>query len=159
MKTDRPDAVNSRLSPWRDFHEQSDAGKRLKPVESKSSDSTIVFTVYHEPFGSPRMTQRDKWANRECVQKYHAFRDAIRRDAPDMPDASQVAYLSWVAYFAPKPKFMDRVGLIHRVKPDRDNIDKSILDALFKNDAGIGCGWIEKRWGLESKLVITIGLM
>jgi Holliday junction resolvase RusA-like endonuclease len=37
-------------------------------------------------------------------------------------------------------------GTLHRQKPDRDNIDKGILDALFKSDCGVAGGTIVKRW-------------
>lgn len=36
--------------------------------------------------------------------------------------------------------------MLHRAKPDRDNIDKALLDALFNDDSGIASGLIEKRW-------------
>lgn len=104
------------------------------------------------------MTQRDKWKKRPCVEAYHAFRDAIRRDFPgDIPPAEQVIELSWIAYFATNEP--ELIGQFHREKPDRDNIDKSILDALFDKDEAIGKGTIEKRWGVEDKLEITIKLL
>ena len=37
-------------------------------------------------------------------------------------------------------------GRIHRAKPDRDNIDKSVLDALMQEDSGVACGLMIKRW-------------
>ena len=40
----------------------------------------------------------------------------------------------------------EMAGALHRAKPDRDNIDKAILDALFTDDSGIAAGHLEKRW-------------
>lgn len=104
------------------------------------------------------MTQRDKWKKRPCVEAYHAFRDAIRRDFPgEVPPTEQVIELSWIAYFATNDA--ELIGRFHREKPDRDNIDKAILDALFEHDEGIPYGMIQKVWGKEDKLIVTIKLL
>ena len=39
------------------------------------------------------------------------------------------------------------MGTLHRSKPDRDNIDKAVMDALFPEDSGIAAGTIRKVWG------------
>lgn len=134
----------------------SDTGNKSTSVEFRSGDS-IEFTVYHEPMGAPRMTQRDKWKGRPVIERYHAFRDAIRRDSPVLPQADQIESLSWVAYFVPKKaKRATMIGKLHRDKPDRDNIDKALLDALFEEDSAIASGTITKRWGIEARIVVTI---
>ena len=38
-----------------------------------------LFTV--TPIGKPRMTQRDRWAKRDCVLRYYAFKDSIKEQA------------------------------------------------------------------------------
>ncbi len=106
--------------------------------------------VWITPMGKPRMTQRDKWAKRPCVMKYRAFSDELRRQVKgeDFEDAYS---LSWVAYL-PIPKSWSKKkkeemrGDYHRQKPDRDNIDKAILDTLFKDDSGIAIGNLTKKW-------------
>jgi len=108
----------------------------------------IVVPV--SPMGKPRMTQRDKWKQRPCVMRYRAIKDEITllvgRAIPE-----DVESLSWVAYF-PMPKSWSKKkkdehrGRFHRSKPDRDNVDKAILDALFKEDCRIASGTLEKRW-------------
>lgn len=148
-------AQNDVLNPWR----QTDAKSPTKPKPTpQTTNGVILFTVYHRPMGAPRMTRRDKWKNRPCVEAYHAFRDAIRRYFPgDVPPAEHVNELSWLATFATsKPEL---IGTIYRNKPDRDNIDKAILDALWKRDEAIGPGWIDRRWGTEDKLEIRITLL
>ena len=49
-------------------------------------------------------------------------------------------------------------GLLHRTKPDRDNIDKAICDALWKDDQCIAIGRQEKRYddgeGPRLKMVV-----
>ena len=114
------------------------------------SNETKTITLHVTPMGKPRMTQQDKWKKRPCVMRYRAFADEIRRQASGkIPD--DINNLSWVAYL-PIPKTIKkaekvaRAGALHLMKPDRDNIDKAILDALFKEDSGIAIGTLEKRW-------------
>ncbi len=102
------------------------------------------------PMGKPRMTQRDRWAKRKCVLKYYEFKDKIREEIlKSLPE--EVDNLSWIA-FIPMPKSWTKkkkaahAGQPHLQKPDRDNIDKAIMDSLFKEDSGIYRGTIEKRW-------------
>ena len=124
---------------------------------------TIRFTVNHPPMGAPRMTQRDKWQKRDSVVRYRAFKDAIRATFGLWPSvtASSVESLSWIAYFEPpaswpKKKRAAAIGTLHRAKPDRDNIDKAVLDALFVEDSSIASGTIEKRWSEWARIEIVI---
>ena len=101
------------------------------------------------PMGAPRMTQRDKWKKRPVVVRYRAFKDALRESVPDVPE--DAAGVSWVAYMPfpksySKKKRAELAGQAHRQKPDRDNIDKAILDTLFKEDCRISFGTLSKRW-------------
>lgn len=126
---------------------------QLKPCPPRPSNmhpSRPVVTVRVIPMGKPRMTRRDKWAKRECVLRYRAFADILRAQAgPYMP--ASPSSLSWTAYL-PMPdswskKKKDQMrGSPHRQKPDRDNIDKAILDALFEDDSCISDGRLMKRW-------------
>lgn len=117
-----------------------------------------------KPIGKPRMTQRDKWAKRDCVVAYRNWADHARLMAHavgGVPDVARITDVSWVARFEPpkstsKKRRAELIGTLHRVKPDRDNIDKAILDALFKEDQGIASGTIKKVWAEESSLEITI---
>jgi len=108
------------------------------------------------PIGKPRMTQRDKWAKRPCVVDYYRFKDALRL-AVQLPD--DIDNLSWTAYFPmprswSKKKKAEMDGKLHRQRPDRDNVDKAILDALLSEDSGIARGYTEKRWAYEPRLVL-----
>jgi len=107
------------------------------------------------------MTQRDKWARRPAVVRYRDWCDRAREIAGGVPAADRITDVSWVAYFRPpkswsKKKRGAAIGTLHRQRPDRDNIDKSILDCFWKEDSGISRGTIEKYWGEEDKIVITI---
>jgi len=112
-----------------------------------------IFTVLGNPMGKPRMTQRDKWAKRPAVMRYRAWSDKARASAKEQnfdltvcPEA-----VSWVAYFDipkswPKKKRLAMEGKAHRQKPDRDNVDKAVLDTFWKEDSGVSRGSLEKRW-------------
>lgn len=107
------------------------------------------YTIKIVPMGKPRMTRADKWKKRPCVMRYREFADELRKQAGEMPGG--VYDVSWVAYL-PMPKSWSNKkreamrGTMHQQKPDRDNIDKAILDSLFKDDSGIATGSICKMW-------------
>jgi len=113
----------------------------------------VNFTYRGPVIGKPRMTQRDKWASRPCVLRYWAFKDRIIEQFIQefrCLFAAPVA-LSWTAYIE-MPKSWSNAkrkairGQEHRQKPDRDNIDKAIMDALFKEDKKVSSGTLIKRW-------------
>lgn len=119
------------------------------------------ITIYGNPIGKPRMTQRDKWKKRPCVMKYRAWADKARVCAGELPPADKILSLSWIAYFEPpvswsKNKRESMIGELHRSKPDRDNIDKALLDALFDDDKAIAAGTITKLWGTKARLEVEI---
>jgi Holliday junction resolvase RusA-like endonuclease len=77
----------------------------------------------------------------------------------------KVESVSWTARFVPPPSWSRKrrdaaIGKTHRSKPDRDNIDKAVLDCLFPNgkggDSGIGPGYLDKVWSWEPGLDVTI---
>lgn len=121
----------------------------------------IQFTVPGTPVGAPRMTQRDKWAQRPCVMQYRAWKDSARAAAGLLPPPEKIRSLSWVAYFEPPKSWSQKkraaaIGKFHRAKPDRDNIDKAVLDALFEHDSAIAAGHISKHWAETSRLEVVI---
>lgn len=124
--------------------------------------SHLLFTVVGEPVAAPRMTRADKWKQRPCVLRYRAWKDLIRATAGEIPPAEQVIELSWCAVFSPpaswsKKKRAAAIGTFHRSKPDRDNLDKAVLDALYPDgDAAIAFGTIRKEWGLAERLDVLI---
>lgn len=126
---------------------------------SHTVKSMKEFIVNHCPMGAPRMTRRDKWKKRDCVERYHALRDAIRavvgvvNDIPDRVDC--IFFFPMPESWSEKKKFA-MLGTAHRVRPDRDNCEKSILDALFLEDGGIHEGFTKKVWTFSGKERIVI---
>lgn len=117
--------------------------------------------------GAPRMTRRDKWAGRACVTRYMAWRNKLKALRLKLPNATHVKSLSWVAYFEP-PGTLDKkkltkadkaalLGERHCAKPDRDNIDKALLDGLFPaEDKAIAAGGLCKVWGSPARTEVEI---
>ena len=139
------------------FKKQPKKQSEKQHVEKRIRKITVPIV----PIGKPRMTQSDKWKKRPAVVRYYAFKDELRKAVGELGD---VEILSWVAYLPipkswTKKKKLEMKGKPHRQKPDRDNIDKAILDALFKDDSGIAGGTIFKYWddGKGTRLVIIIG--
>ena len=143
-------------------------GKRHVPgemnkTEQRYAESPIIIVIPGTPVSKPRMTQSDKWKKRPCVMRYRAWADKARSIVGELPPTDQIASLDWIAYFEPAVSLSAKkraalIGHPHRNRPDRDNIDKAILDALFVNDSGIARGVIQKLWGESSRVEITITL-
>lgn len=119
-------------------------------------------TIEMAPMGKPRMTQQDKWRTRRCVARFWAWKDEFKLRVGKIPEGACV--VNWVAYF-PMPKSWsakkkrEMAGTLHQQKPDRDNIDKAILDSLFKDDSRIaGCAYMWKYWddGRGARIEIEI---
>ena len=134
--------------------------RRHTPGEMNKTDwqshGVITFTIPGLPLGKPRMTQRDKWKKRPCVVAYRAWADIARLSCPKLPPPEMITRLDWTAVFAVNPGTEGQIGTQHREKPDRDNIDKAILDALFEDDSSIAYGTIRKEWGEQDGIVVTI---
>lgn len=106
------------------------------------------------PVPSPRMTRRDKWKKRPCVLRYRAFRDEVRLRRVTLPIPYKVTF--WL----PMPKSWSRkrraawAGMPHLNKPDKDNLEKALLDSLYKNDSAVWSGWVEKRWAEQGAITV-----
>jgi Holliday junction resolvase RusA-like endonuclease len=96
--------------------------------------------------------------------RYRAWCDRVRAIAGVLPPEETVSSLNWSAFFLPpkswsKRKQLAAIGTLHRQKPDRDNVDKAVLDCLYPGgDSAIARGSIGKYWGTEPRIVIVIEL-
>jgi Holliday junction resolvase RusA-like endonuclease len=108
------------------------------------------------PVSKPRMTQRDRWAKRDSVLRYFAFRDAFR---PVMENLEPLEGIM-VIFVIPMPKSWSEkkklamCGKPHKVRPDIDNFLKAILDCLSE-DKHIYQVVMEKRWGYTGSIDIN----
>lgn len=157
------DQIAATLQPVRSPEELAAAQERSPAPAVVTGPVHQHFVLTEEPMGKPRMTQADKWKKRPAVVRYREYADRLRLLCTGInPDAIG---LSWTAYFEmpkswSKKKKAAMKGKLHRQKPDRDNVDKGILDALFKEglgDQGIATGTLTKYWddGQGPRLEIT----
>ena len=128
----------------------------------------VKLWIPGDPVAKPRMTRRDQWAQRPCVVKYRAWADHFRECAGDKIKSLrvvEVTCLSWTAYYQIPKSYTKKEerecrGQLKRTPPDRDNIDKAVLDILFPDgDAHIAKGTIAKYWcdeGQDPGLTVTI---
>jgi Holliday junction resolvase RusA-like endonuclease len=115
--------------------------------------SCAIYKVL--PMGKPRMTQRDRWKKRPVVLRYHAFCDEIRAMGIQIPPAG--AHIVFIlpmpaSWSAKKKAAMNRMP--HQQKPDKDNMEKALLDALFGDDSHIWDSRVTKLWGYSEAVLI-----
>lgn len=100
------------------------------------------------PVAKPRMTQSDKWKKRPETARYWAFKDAVREHGLTLPDCNY-----HVIFTVPMPKSWSKKkraemnGKPHQQRPDKDNFEKALLDAVFGEDSHVWDGRATKLWG------------
>ena len=45
-------------------------------------------------------------------------------------------------------------GQAHQQKPDKDNLEKALLDAIFDDDSRVWDGRVTKLWGEKGQIII-----
>lgn len=53
-----------------------------------------------------------------------------------------------------KKKRAQHVGQPHQQKPDKDNLEKALLDAVFDEDSHVWDGRVTKIWGETGQIII-----
>ena len=118
------------------------------------------------PFAKPRMTQRDRWAKRQIVKDYFAFRDTVKQEIKRLLALqNNNDKKSWeeldICFFIPMPKSWSKkkrsamAGTPHKQRPDLDNYIKGLLDALLEEDCKVWRISARKIW-VNTKGCITI---
>ncbi|MDP9364397.1 MAG: RusA family crossover junction endodeoxyribonuclease [Chloroflexota bacterium] len=113
------------------------------------------------PVAKPRMTQRDRWAERPAVLRYRAYCDELRAKAGEA--GYGVGGVLRVRFALPMPASWSRAkrtrhdGAPHRGKPDVDNLCKGLMDCLLKDDAGVWRLEAEKVWAERGAIAVWQG--
>lgn len=92
------------------------------------------------------MTQRDRWKKRPVVLRYWEFKDHVRALGIKLPVPYKITFFLPMPKSWPEKKKREMAGKPHMQKPDKDNLEKALLDALYEDDAHVWSGWVEKRW-------------
>lgn len=107
------------------------------------------------PVGKPRMTQRDKWKGRDCVKRYHAFKDECRIHKVKLHlSGDHVTFILPMPKSWPEKKKVNMDGKPHQLKPDWDNLAKALQDAVMPDDCKVWNCQVSKFWGREGKIII-----
>jgi Holliday junction resolvase RusA-like endonuclease len=120
---------------------------------SRYERQVITLSIFCIPMGAVRCNRSVAWAATPTQKRYYEWKKNLLAEAtkqlgrvPAAPDE-----LNFVAYI-PMPDSWSKTkkaamsGMPHRQKPDRDNIDKAICDALFPDDKRIWGGQQRKVW-------------
>lgn len=132
-----------------------------EPKEAVPAQAGVFFVIPGNPIGKPRMTRADSWKKRPAVLRYRAWCDAARPNVLQLPEKpvslSFVTYIGFPASCSAKRKALYS-GKPHQQKFDIDNIAKSLMDLLLKDDSVIAILHAEKYWddGKGPRIEITI---
>lgn len=108
-----------------------------------------------DPRPKPRMSRRDKWKPSAAAQAYFAFRDQVRLLKISVPHQG-----AWIIFHLPMPsswsekKKLAHIGRRHQQKPDKDNLEKGLLDAVFGEDCVVWDARVTKLWAREGAIEI-----
>jgi Holliday junction resolvase RusA-like endonuclease len=93
---------------------------------------------------------------RPAVARYRAFQDEIRLRQVRIPEPFHHAIFvlampaTWKA-----EKRAAQEGMPHQQKPDRDNLEKALLDSVYGEDAHVWDGRTTKLWGQQGLLILS----
>lgn len=105
--------------------------------------------------GKPRMTRGDKYKKRPVVLRYWAFKEECQLRRMKIPESCY--HLIFVLPMPPswsKKQKAEMYGKPLKGKPDKDNLEKAVLDALFEEDSAIWDGRVTKYWGYEGAILV-----
>jgi Holliday junction resolvase RusA-like endonuclease len=109
-----------------------------------------------DPISAPRQVQSDRWRSRPAVARYRAYRDELHIKGLQIPEPFH--HFVFVLAMAPswsEAKKQANDGMPHHLKPDRDNLEKAVLDAYFGEDRHIWHGAATKIWGRRGVLLVS----
>lgn len=108
------------------------------------------------PVPAPRQVQKDKWRPSDPVKRYRAFRDELALRQLWVPiDFHHIVFVMPILTTMSKSKVDALDGTPHLQKPDRDNLEKALLDSAFSDDCRIWNGQTTKIWGRFGMIIIA----
>ena len=126
--------------------------------EEEESPTQNRIVPHITPCAKPRMTKRDRWKKRPCVERYFAFRDQIHACA-DKLEGVQI-FGSHFIFVIPMPKSWSKkkkaenFAQAHIVRPDSDNLLKGFFDSWLAEDACVWDARASKFWGYTGAIII-----
>lgn len=87
--------------------------------------------------------------------RYRAFCDHVRLLGVTLPESyAHVTFVIPMPKSWSKKKRAEMDGKPHQSKPDKDNLEKALMDALFTDDSHIWDSRVTKLWGETGKIII-----
>ncbi len=120
------------------------------------SDRIQVFDIAPTP--APRQSKRDKFKPSAAVIRYRAFRDEVGYKIKELPaDFFHVVFLIQVPGSWSEKKKREHIGLPHLGTPDKDNLEKALIDAIYRNrdDSHVWNTASTKLWALQPAIIIA----
>jgi len=116
----------------------------------------MVYVYPINPCPAPRQVGRDAWNPSPPVLRYRAFRDecTLRGVAIPLEFHHAIFVLQMPATWSAR-KRAEHEGRRHQSKPDRDNLEKALLDACCPSDAHIWNGQTTKLWGARGLIIVS----
>jgi Holliday junction resolvase len=116
------------------------------------------------PSPRPRATARGGYASVYMPAEYKKHKELVQTYFPKLQLTGPLM-VNMEFYFRPpkswsKKKLAESLNNWHTQKPDKDNLEKTIMDAMnghvYKDDSQVCVGQTLKKWAIEDKIVVTI---
>lgn len=118
--------------------------------------ATLRYAV--TPNVKVKQTKSDQWRTppRPSVAKFRAFRDLVQALGVTVQDGDDITFVIPMAASWSAKKRAVHLGMLHRQKPDLDNLLGGLFDgAMPLGDEQIGeLGGVRKRWGLVGEIIV-----
>lgn len=117
-----------------------------------------MIEIFIDPVPKPRQTRSDVWKKRPCVVRYRGYADKLRYVCKK--EKFQLKDVLDIEFYIPMPKSWSQKKKdshefkYHRQKPDIDNLCKSVMDALLKEDSTVYKIKATKMWAKNGMVVI-----
>lgn len=116
-----------------------------------------VFDI--DPVPKPRQTQSARWKKTASDMRYYAFKDAVKLFKVSVPESGYHVIFVLKMPLSWSDKKRDRIRHTPCQKtPDKDNLEKALLDSIFTQDKHIWDGRCSKVWGDAGKIVLITGI-
>ena len=112
------------------------------------------------PCPAPRQTRRDTWNPSPSVQRYRAFRDEVKLKGAKVPEyGGHVIFVIAMPKSWSKKKREEMALRPHQQKPDKDNLEKALLDAIYRHsdDSHVYDMRVTKIWARRAGIIIYEG--
>lgn len=109
-----------------------------------------------DPVPAPRQVRSDAWKPSPRVLRYRAFKDELKIKGLQIPeDFHHFVFVIAMPTSWSQRKTDEHEGRPHRQTPDRDNLEKAVLDAHFGEDCHVWNGQTTKIWGRMGMLLVS----